>query len=81
MQIGMIEGHTRICGEAQGFMGLPLRDELLHVDGMGIVNEMTSAWIPTPDELAALNAGAAVHVKMWGDSPAPMKVEVGKVPA
>lgn len=81
MQIGRIENHTRICGESQGFMGLPVRDTALNVEGIGIVNEMTSAWLPTPDELAALNAGAAVHVKIWGNNPAPMLVEVGEKPA
>lgn len=78
MQIGMIERHTRICGKSQGFMGLPVRDETLNVEGMGLVNQMTTAWIPTPKELEALNAGAAVHVKLWGISPMPMLVEVGE---
>jgi hypothetical protein len=80
MQIGMIPGHTRICGKSQGFMGLPLRDATLDVEGVGLVNEMTSAWLPTPKELEALNAGAAVHVKIWGNVPAPMLVEVGEIP-
>ncbi|WP_085044348.1 hypothetical protein [Ensifer aridi] len=81
MQIGMIEGHTRVCGKSQGFLGLPLRDELLNVEGIGPVNQMVSAWLPTPQELEALNAGAAVHVKIWGNVPAPMLVEVGEIPA
>ena len=80
MQIGMIKDHTRICGKSQGFMGLPIRDATLNVEGFGQVNEMTSAWLPTPEELAALNAGAAVHVKIWGNSPPPMLVEVGEIP-
>jgi len=80
MEIAVIEGHTRTCGESQGFRGLPLRDELLHVEGMGVVNQMTSAWTPTAKELVALNAGASVHVSIWGNSPPPMIVEVGKVP-
>lgn len=80
MQIGMIDGHTRICGKSQGFMGLPIRDAQLNVEGIGLVNEMTSAWLPTPKELEALNAGAAVHVKIWGNAPSPMLVEVGDIP-
>lgn len=27
MQIGMIEGATRVIGKSQGYLGLPLRDE------------------------------------------------------
>ena len=29
MMIAHIEGATRICGKAQGYLGLPLRDELI----------------------------------------------------
>jgi hypothetical protein len=61
-------------------MGLPLRDETLNVEGMGLVNQMVSAWLPTPKELEALNAGAPVHVKIWGNTPSPMLVEVGEAP-
>jgi hypothetical protein len=80
MQIGMIEDANRVCGKQQGFMGLPIRDQLLDVEGIGLVNQMSSAWIPTPAELDALNAGAAVHVRIWGNTPPPMLVEVGPTP-
>lgn len=82
MQIGSIEGVTLVCGKSQGFLGLPLRDgvRVCSVAG-GPVPTMTSAWLPTPDELAALNAGAAVHVMLDGVTPAPMLVSVGPVPA
>lgn len=80
MQIGRPEGCTRVCGKSQGFLGLPIRDDVLNVEGMGQVNQMTTAWIPTPKELAALNAGAPVHVKIWGNSPPPMMVETGDIP-
>lgn len=61
MIIAHIEGATRICGKAQGYLGLPLRDELIRdtVNGEG-TPAMVTAWTPTPDELAALNAGASV---------------------
>lgn len=82
MQIGIIQGHTRICGKKQGYAGLPIKDETLEVDfGRGFlepVNQMTRAWLPTPDELVRINNGAAIHVKIWGVTPAPMIVEVGK---
>jgi hypothetical protein len=80
MQIDRVDGCTRVCGKAQGFLGLPLRDETLDVEGVGLVNQMVTAWFPTPEELEALNAGAPVHVKIWGNSPPPMMVETGDKP-
>lgn len=81
MQIGTIEGATRIVGKSQGYLGLPLRDGVREcpVAG-GTVPTITSAWLPTPAELAALNAGAAVHVTFDGVSPPPMMVLVGPEP-
>lgn len=29
MQIGIIQGHTRVIGKSQGYLGLPLRDVLI----------------------------------------------------
>lgn len=51
MLIAKIEGATRICGEAQGYRGLPLRDELITeaVNGPG-TPAMVTAWTPTPAE-------------------------------
>ena len=81
MLIAMIDGVTRVCGQSQGFFGLPLRDgqRECSVAG-GVVPTMTSAWTPTPDELAALNKGASVYVHIDGSTPAPMMVSVGPVP-
>lgn len=82
MQIGMIKDHTRICGKSQGYAGLPIRDETVAVDfGIGLiqeVNQMTSAWLPTPDEITRIQNGAAIHVKILGTTPAPMTVTVGE---
>lgn len=82
MHIGRIEGATRVIGQRQGYLGLPLRDDLIHerVNGPGTPC-MTSAWLPTPEELALLNAGAAVHVRIIGEMHPPLMVEVGPVPA
>lgn len=86
MQIAMIENHTRVCGKSQGFLGLPIRDELVEVPGFGICNQMTTAWTPTPDELERLSKGACVHIKLLGENPTfgplpmPMIVEVGEIP-
>ena len=82
MIIRMIEGATRIIGKAQGYLGLPLRDEVLTcaVSGEG-TPAMVSAWEPTPDELARLNAGAAVNLRVLGTLHPPVMVEVGPVPS
>jgi len=81
MIIAMIERATRIVGKGQGYLGLPIRDELIseRVNGPGTPS-MVTAWEPTPDELVRLNAGARVHVRILGDLPPPMMVEVGEVP-
>ena len=76
MMIARIDGATRVCGEGQGYVPLPLRDELTPC-GHPV---MVTAWLPTPAELAALNAGATVHVKIMGNVPPPMIVKVGPVP-
>lgn len=75
MQIGRIEGTTRVLGKSQGYLGLPIRDEITNGCPM-----MTSAWLPTPNELAALIAGAAVHVCILGTEHPLIKVVVGSVP-
>src|SRR5690348_196252 len=81
MIIAHIEGATRICGKAQGYLGLPLRDELINdtVNGES-TPAMVTAWTPTPEELAALNSGASVHVRILGTTPPPMMVLVGPAP-
>lgn len=81
MQIGVIERATRTLGKSQGYMGLPVRDEVVNcrVNGEGTPT-MVTAWLPTPAELAALNRGASVHVRIHGTSHPPILVEVGPVP-
>lgn len=81
MQIGRIEGATRIIGKSQGYLGLPVRDERIvsTVDGPGTPC-MVTAWIPTPKEIEAIIAGAAVHVILIGEMHPPIRVEVGEAP-
>ncbi len=81
MQIGVIEGATRVIGKSQGYLGLPLRDEKINcsVNGDG-TPAMTTAWIPTSKELAALTCGASVHVRILGTQHPPIMVEVGEPP-
>lgn len=73
MQIAMIEGATRIIGKSQGYLGLPLRDEMINclVGGEG-TPAMVTAW--------QLNAGASVHLHILGTAHPPVMVEVGPTP-
>lgn len=81
MRVAVIEGHTRIVGEAQGFIGLPLRDEIIDEKVLGRVPSMVTAWMPTPAELEAINAGANIHVRLLCMSMhPPIIVSVGEVP-
>lgn len=81
MIIGRIEHATRVIGKSQGYLGLPVRDSVIDctVGGAGTPC-MTTAWQPTPEELALLNAGASVHVRLLGTAHPPIMVEVGPVP-
>jgi hypothetical protein len=80
MLIGRIEGATRVAGQAQGYLGLPLRDEMVNCTVSGMVPAMTTAWFPTPEEVERIVAGAAVHVRIQGTVPPPMDVGVGEPP-
>ncbi|WP_282029254.1 hypothetical protein [Paracoccus marcusii] len=82
MLIGTIEGVTRVIGKSQGYLGLPLRDELINCTvGGQCTPAMVTAWQPTPDELARLNAGASVHLRVLGTVHPPVMVGVGDPPA
>lgn len=81
MQIGMIEGHTRILGKSQGYLGLPLRDVVINCTvGGPDTPAMETAWFPTPDEIAAIVQGAPVILRVLGTQHPPVMIETGKVP-
>jgi hypothetical protein len=82
MQIGRIEGCTRVLGKSQGYLGLPLRDVVINctVGGEG-TPAMETAWFPTPKEIEAINAGAPVILRVVGTGHPPVMLEVGEVPA
>lgn len=65
-----IEGCTRVCGKAQGYIGLHIRDEV--IDGRPV---MATAWEPTPGQLAILNAGGKIVLRLGGTIPPPMKID------
>lgn len=81
MQVGHIEGATRVIGKSQGYLGLPIRDVAINcsVNGYG-TPAMVTAWHPTPDELEALMNGAPVYVQLLGQSHPPIMVGVGPEP-
>lgn len=81
MQIGRPEGTTRVLGKSQGYLGLPIGDEVIHCTvGGPETPAMTTAWIPTPDEIAAIVAGAPIHVRLVGTAHPPIMVMVGAAP-
>lgn len=81
MMIKTIEGVTRVIGKAQGYLGLPVRDAIVHDKASGHdVPSMTTAWEPDPKELERLAAGASVHVQLLGQAHPPIIVSVGDAP-
>ena len=81
MQIGMITGCTRIIGKSQGYLGLPVRDVVTNdtVNGPD-TSAMETAWLPTPDEIAAIAAGAPVILRILGVNHPPVMLYIGEVP-
>ena len=81
MIIKMIEGATRNIGKSQGYIGLPLRDEVVDdiVTGPG-TPVMVSAWEPTPAELERLAKGAPILLRVVGQIHPPVMIEVGELP-
>ena len=81
MLIARISNATRVLGKSQGYLGLPIRDELRNttVDGSQ-TPVMVTAWEPTPDELERLNKGAFVQLCVLGTGHPPVMLEVGEVP-
>lgn len=81
MKSQMIEGVTRICGKAQGYLGLPIRDEVINdpVNGAG-TPQMVTSWEVFPDELERLKAGAPVILSILGRVPPPLLLQVGAAP-
>jgi hypothetical protein len=76
MQPGMINNHTRVVGKSQGYIGLPLRDELT-ADGIPV---MLSCWFPSPAELQDIIDGAPILLMVMGTQHPPVIVGTGEVP-
>lgn len=81
MFIGHVIGATRTIGKSQGYLGLPIRDELINCTVNGPETPaMVTAWIPTPEEIARIVAGAPVHLRILGTLHPPVMLEVGDAP-
>ena len=81
MQIGMIEGATRVIGKSQGYLGLPLRDIVLDDTVTGPQTPaMETAWFPTPKEIDAIIAGAPIILRVIGTGHPPVMLLVGQEP-
>lgn len=78
-----IDGCTRVLGAPKGWTpetsgpccGLPIRDEQ-----NGDMPCMVSAWEPTPDELAAIAAGAKIMLRIVGVGHPPVCLYTGEIP-
>lgn len=80
MQVGMIEGHTRVIGKSQGYIGLPLRDTVVNSTVTGITPAMETAWFPDPKEIEAINSGAPIILCVIGEGHPPVMMSVGSAP-
>lgn len=77
MDIVVVRGVTRLVGKRQGYRGLPIRDEIINCAVGGPATPcMASVWRPSPAELAALNDGGAIEVKIVGTLHPPILVGV-----
>ena len=77
---GRIQGGTGVLGAPRDWdegrdgpcAGLAVRVEL-----NGGVPSMVSAWLPTPEEIAAIVAGAPVYLRVLGQGHPPVAVWAG----
>lgn len=76
MQIGRIEGTTRVFGKSQGYLGLPVKDSV-EDDGTPV---MVSAWFPGPKDIEKLKDGAPIYLHVCGHGHPPVRLTVGPSP-
>ncbi|MEO0485284.1 MAG: hypothetical protein AAF092_05175 [Pseudomonadota bacterium] len=81
MEIASIAGATRVIGEGQGYLGLPILDAKIDcaVNGPDTPT-MTTAWRPSAEELKALANGAPIYVTLLGRAHPPIMLGVGPEP-
>lgn len=73
-----IDGWTRALGKEQGYFELTIRD--IKIGENKDIPVMQSAWEPTPDELAMINAGAPIILSILGTGHPPVMLGVGQLP-
>lgn len=84
MKIGQVEGATTTLVAPKDWdakrngecMDLPIRQEVVN----GSLPALTSAWLPTAEELAKLNAGAPILLRVIAREHPPVMLDVGQVP-
>jgi hypothetical protein len=76
MQIVTVAGANHYYGKTDDYLALRVRIDPNPQWGM----TQTSAWEPTPDELARLNAGAKIHLIVCGTAHPPVALTVGHAP-
>ena len=76
MMIKRIEGCTRVLGQSQGYLGLPVRDTVATDADGSQVPCMETAWEPTPAEIAAIVAGQPVVLRILGTGHPPVMIWV-----
>ena len=71
MEIGRIQGCTRVLGRSQGYYGLPLRDSTVNDTVTGPDTPvMETAWLPSMEELQAMVDAARRRALMSGSASA-----------
>lgn len=79
MLISRIARTTRVLGKSQGYLGLPVRDEVIHDAATGqLVGAMVTAWEPTPDEVDAIQRGGLVYLRIFGTAHPPTMIWAGE---
>lgn len=78
---GRIEGANVTLGAPEGYTGKCSPLHILAEDAPNGSLYLSSVWFPTPEELAALAAGAPVRLTMHSSRHPPVKLGVGEVPA
>jgi len=84
MHIGRVQGANRILGEPKNWdrerdgvcLSLPVRHEVV-----GGLSQLTSAWLPTPEEIAAIAKGAPILLTITSLTHPPVMLTVGEAPS
>jgi len=77
MEIKKIKGYTRILGEDQGYLALPIKDDFTTCAVNGDeTSVMYSAWIPSKEEINNVMKGCPIILSVIGNSHPPVMISV-----